>query len=425
MKIAIIGTGIAGNVVAARLHPHHDITVFEATDHVGGHTHTHDIEHAGGLYAIDTGFIVFNKCTYPNFLHLLAQLGIEPQPSKMSFSVQCARSGIEYSGRNLNTLFAQRRNLLRPGFLGMLRDILRFNRNAPALLEGSEDDLGLGAYLQRNGYGRAFVEHYIIPMGAAIWSADPKQMYDFPARYFIQFFANHGLLSVNKHPQWYVIPGGSRSYVDRLATSFLDRIRLNTPVRHIRRHPDRVAVYTEDAGTEHFDQVFLACHSDQALAILDDASVAERSVLGAIRYQPNEAVLHTDVSLMPKRRLAWAAWNYHVPAGKQHQAAVTYNMNILQDLRAPVQFCVTLNNPDAIDPRTIIKRIRYDHPVYTAQAVQAQQRHCEINGAQRTYFCGAYWGYGFHEDGVVSALRALQHFNEHQAHAQLHLRRTA
>ncbi|UCE89534.1 MAG: FAD-dependent oxidoreductase [Pseudomonadota bacterium] len=425
MKIAIIGTGISGNVVARRLHERHDITVFEANDYVGGHTHTHDIEHDDRHYALDTGFIVFNERTYPNFVQLLDEIGAESQPSEMSFSVKCERTGLEYNGQNLNTLFAQRRNLLNPGFFRMLRDILRFNREAPKLLARDHDHLTLGEFLARGRYCSQFIEQYVIPMGAAIWSSAPEQMHRFPARYFMQFFHNHGLLSVNNRPQWRVIKGGSRAYVERLVAPFRDRIRTATPVEMVRRCNGYVEITARGGLPERFDQVFIACHSDQALRMLADASAREREVLGAIPYQANEAVLHTDSSLLPRRRLAWAAWNYHVLPEQRGRVAVTYDMNILQGLKAPATFCVTLNNTDAIDPRHLIKRISYHHPVFTPKGVAAQQRHGEVSGVNRTYYCGAYWRYGFHEDGVVSALAALQQFEENNAHEQLHLRRAS
>jgi predicted NAD/FAD-binding protein len=415
MKIAVIGTGIAGNVVAHRLARQHDITVYEAANRVGGHSNTVDVELGGRRWAVDTGFIVYNDVTYPNFLALLDELEVDSQPSEMSFSVSDRHSGLEYNGASLNALFAQRRNLLRPTFYRMLLDILRFNREAPALLEDPEAHLTLGDFLDGHGYSRAFVDHYIMPMGAAIWSAMPESMRRMPAAFFIRFFHNHGLLSVNDRPTWRVISGGSRTYVDRLVGGHRHRIRLNAPVQWIRRHPESIELKAAGAPAERYDRVFLACHSDQALRLLADPTPPEREVLGAIPYQGNEAVLHTDASLMPRRRRAWAAWNYHVPRQSDNpdgRVMLTYNMNILQGLSAPVQFCVTLNNREAIDPSKIIDVIEYDHPVFTPAAIEAQKRHREINGAKRAYFCGAYWRYGFHEDGVVSALNALEHFEE-------------
>jgi len=422
MKIAIIGTGIAGNVAAYHLCKQHEVTVFEANEHIGGHSHTHDIEWHGQSYAVDTGFIVFNYKTYPQFTRLLQELDVTVQPSNMSFSVKCEHSGLEYNGNNLNSLFAQRRNLFRPSFYRMLRDILRFNREATALIEADAANMSLGEFLRAAGYGREFIEQYLVPMGAAIWSADPQLMEQFPARFFIRFFHNHGLLGVNDRPQWYVIKGGSREYVRKLSAPFADRIRTRAPVEQITRHPTHVHIKLRGQEAEHFDQVFIATHSDQALRMLSDATRTEREVLSAIPYQSNTAVLHSDASILPKRRLAWAAWNYHLLPRERGRVPVTYNMNILQGINAPVQFCVTLNNSAAIDPDKIIKQITYHHPIFTPEGIAAQQRQREINGVNRTYYCGAYWRYGFHEDGVISALAALDHFQE-QSHAQLSLSR--
>jgi predicted NAD/FAD-binding protein len=423
MKIAVVGTGIAGNVAAYHLAREHDITVFEADDRIGGHTHTVAVEHEGREYAVDTGFIVFNARTYPNFLDLLSELGVGWQDSDMSFSVRHQGSGLEYKGSTLNTLFAQRRNLGRPSFYRMIRDILRFNRQAPALLQPGVGEITMDRYLEQGAYSRQFIDHYIMPMGAAIWSARPEIMGRMPAKFFVRFFENHGLLSVQDRPVWRVISGGSRSYVNKLVAGHRDRIRLHAPVQAIWRRPDHVLVKARGTEAERFDRVFIAAHSDQALAMLADPSPAERSVLGAIAYQPNEAVLHTDAALMPVRRLAWAAWNYHILRTRQGRVALTYNMNILQSIDAPVQFCVTLNNSSAIDPARIIGSYRYDHPVFTPEAVAAQARHAEISGRRRTYFCGAYWRYGFHEDGVVSALAALQQFKQQSRDEERDLRR--
>ncbi len=423
MKIAIVGAGIAGNVAAWHLHREHDITVFEAGAYAGGHSHTHELEQAGKRYAVDTGFIVFNDWTYPNFIRLLGELGVASQPSAMSFSVRDEASGLEYNGTSLNTLFAQRSNLLRPSFLGMLRDILRFNREAPALLEAPGGELPLGEVLARGGYGRAFVERYIVPMGAAIWSTDPASMQRFPARFFVRFLHNHGMLSVNQRPRWRVIRGGSARYVEQLTAPFRDRIRLRTPVESVRRLPGSVIVKARGRDAERFDALFLACHSDQALRLLADPSPAERAVLSAIPYQENEAVLHTDTRLLPRKRRAWAAWNYHVLREPGERVALTYNMNILQGLDAPEPYLVTLNRGDQIDPAKVIKRITYHHPQFTPAGVAAQARQAELNGPLNTYYCGAWWRHGFHEDGVVSALAALDHLR--QRHAQRPLYRSA
>jgi len=404
VKVAIVGAGIAGNVAAWHLHrAGHAVTVFEAGSHVGGHTHTHLID---GV-AIDTGFIVYNERTYPHFTALLKELGVESQPSHMSFSVRNEASGIEYNGTRLATVFAQRRNLVRPSFYRMLADIVRFNREAPRLLAQSASPC-LGEYLEEHRYSREFIGNYLVPMGAAIWSNDPQRMLGFPARFFVHFLANHGMLSIDDRPQWRVIRGGSARYVEKLTAPFRDRIRLGTPVRSVRRIPGAVL-----ADGERFDYAFIACHADQALALLADPSPLECEVLGAIRYQENEAVLHTDTALLPHRRHAWAAWNYHVLPQHHGPVALTYNMNILQSLESRETYCVTLNRTHDIAPRSILKRITYYHPLFTPEAVAAQQRHAELNGTQRTYYCGAYWGFGFHEDGVVSALSALRSFEAH------------
>ncbi len=424
MKIAVIGTGIAGNVAAYSLSKEHDVTVFEANDYIGGHTNTHDIELNDRHYAIDTGFIVFNYRTYPAFTKLLAEMDVDVQPTNMSFSVKHERSGLEYNGNTLNSLFAQRRNLFRPSFLRMVRDILRFNREAVASLENEDTELPLGEYLQKHKYSDEFRNHYIIPMGAAIWSTDPELMQTFPARFFIRFFHNHGLLSVNDRPLWHVIKGGSRNYLDPLVSAFSNNIRLSTPVKSIRRYPTHVDIETAKHGIERFDAVFIATHTNEALRMLDQATPVEKAVLGAIPYQKNEAVLHTDTALLPKRRLAWAAWNYHILKQQKDRVALTYNMNILQGIDSPETFNVTLNNSNAIDPAKILKRISYEHPLFTPESVAAQARHAEVNGTRRTWYCGAYWHNGFHEDGVVSALEAVEHFNE-SMYEELHLRRAS
>jgi predicted NAD/FAD-binding protein len=423
MRIAVIGAGISGMVAAYRLCSEHDVTVYEAGGYIGGHTNTVDVSEQGRDLAIDTGFIVHNDWTYPNFVALLEELGVPWQESDMSFSVRCEKSGLEYNGTSLNSLFAQRRNLVRPSFLRMVADILRFGSQAQALLAPGAPDLSLGDYLRENGYSRFFIEHYIVPMGAAVWSSRPADMLQFPARFLVEFFANHGFLSVNHRPVWRVIRGGSREYVKRLTAPYATRIRLNTPVDSLIRQPLKVCMRLKNGTVEHFDQVFIACHSDQALKMLGDASTAERAILGAIAYQENEALLHTDIRLMPRRRLAWAAWNYHIPQGPVERAAVTYNMNILQSLHAAEQYMVSLNRSEEIDPKRVLGRYVYHHPVYTAAAVAAQRRRSEINGTQRTYYCGAYWGYGFHEDGVKSAQDSLGEFARRERYAQPNLQR--
>lgn len=425
MKIAVIGTGIAGNVVAHRLCEEHDVTVFESNDYVGGHSNTVTVPTTEGDLNLDTGFIVFNDRTYPNFLRLLDELGVESQKSSMSFSVQCMRSGLEYNGSTVNSLFAQRRNLLRPSFYRMIRDILRFNREATELLYRDDANLSLADFLRQRGYSKEFVRQYVIPMGAAIWSAEPDTIAKMPASFFARFFHNHGLLSIKDRPVWRVIRGGSREYVCKLVHGHRDRIRLNCQVTSVTRQPDRVLIRAKGMEPEAFDYAFLACHSDQALHLLGDALPIERRVLGAIPYQTNEAILHTDASLMPTHKRAWAAWNYHIPIAENPRAAVTYHLNRLQDLNASQQFFVTLNSEKQIRPSAVLRKIAYAHPVFMAESVDAQKHHNEINGLNRTYYCGAYWRNGFHEDGVVSALAALDQFEGRDEDAQQYFQRAS
>ena len=422
MRIAVVGTGIAGNTAAYKLRKDHDITVYEASSYVGGHTNTIDVIEGGANIAVDTGFIVFNDRTYPNFIQLLDEIGQESQPSIMSFSVSSGDGRLEYNGSGLNALFAQRRNILRPPFFRMIRDILRFNEEAMTTLPFEKDGQTVGGYLLKHGYGREFMHDYLVPMAAAIWSAEPVAIREMPLSFLVRFFDNHGLLQLKDRPKWRVIKGGSREYVKKLVAGHRDRIRLDTPVRRVIRHASGVEIVTDKRGREWYDAVFLACHSDQALAMLDRPTAVERDVLGAFRYQDNEAVLHTDAGILPKRRRAWAAWNYHIPEDPHRQVAVTYNMNMLQDLDCAEQYCVTLNNDRRIDPGRVLRRIEYQHPVFSLDAVAAQHRQVELN-TDRTFFCGAYWRNGFHEDGVVSALNAIAHFEERQSRGELHLRR--
>jgi predicted NAD/FAD-binding protein len=412
MKIAIIGGGISGLTTAHLLCGEHEITLFEANDYPGGHTNTLDVTHDGTNYAVDTGFIVFNERTYPNFIKLLERLGVPSQPSVMSFSAVCETSGLQYSATNLDTLFAQRRNLLSIHFWRMLLEILRFNR-ASAELYGSNDmSLTLGDYLQARGYSQMFIEKFLIPMGAAVWSADPDQFLKFPAAAFVQFFTNHGMLNVFDQPTWRVVTGGSRQYVEPLTRPFRDRIRLSSPVEGVRRGGDRVVVTPRGGEPEEFDHVVLACHSDQALAMLTDPSDVELELLGAIPYQKNDTVLHTDSRLLPSIPRARASWNCLLPRRQQDSVVLTYWMNLLQSIKAPVDFCVTLNSPEAIDPDSIIRRLVYHHPAYSTAAFEVQKRRDEISGVNRTSYCGAYWSWGFHEDGVKSALAVCRQFGK-------------
>lgn len=410
MRIAVIGSGIAGLASAWLLSRRHEVTLYEANDYLGGHTHTHDIALDGRRYAVDTGFIVHNPVHYPLLTRLFDELGVASQPTTMSFAVHNEATGLEYNATSLDALFCQRRNLLSPRFIGMVRDLFRFYREAPTLLGGTDQGPTLGEWLAERRYGAAFRDEHLVPMASALWSSPAEQILAFPARYLVQFMANHQMLQVAGRPEWRVVRGGSASYVRAMRRRWQVRERLGNPVRDIRRDGLGVTV-TSAAGSERFDQVVLACHSDQALALLADASDRERAILGAIPYQANDVVLHTDATLLPRRRKAWAAWNAFIPRESGAPCTVSYCMNLLQSLDAPEPFVVTLNRSEAIDPAKVLRRLRYHHPVYTHAAVAAQRRKAEIQGINRTWFAGAYWGWGFHEDGMRSAVEVADALN--------------
>jgi predicted NAD/FAD-binding protein len=417
VRIAIIGGGVSGLVCAHMLHREHELVVFEAGEHAGGHANTVRVQTDGGVHDIDTGFIVFNDRNYPHFASLLAELGVPTQPSRMSFGVSDG-ADFEYSSASPNGLFASRRQLLTPSFHRMVAELPRFHRDARTLLAGDEDP-SLAQWLTQRRYSREFVQRLILPQACAVWSADPRQMWSFPARFLVEFFDNHGMLAFRDRPRWRTITGGSRSYVHALTQPWRDRIRLDTPVTEIAREDEHVTVSARGCEPERFDAAVIATHSDQALALLADPSEREHELLGALPYQRNDAVLHTDRTLLPRRRRAWASWNYHLDADRDggERCALTYHINGLQSLRAEREFCVTLNRTDAIDPEKIIHTIRYEHPVYTPAGVAAQSRHREISGRNRTHYCGAYWGWGFHEDGVDSALRVVRELAARRAQA--------
>jgi len=410
MRVAVVGAGVSGLVVAHLLDRAHDVTVFEANDYAGGHTNTIRVDTPNETHQVDTGFIVFNDRNYPNFERLLSRLGVGSQRSTMSFSVSDGMGDFEYSSASPSGLFAKRAHLLTPWFHRMVADLGRFNRAARELLDDRAEDVSLADWLERHRFSRAFIERLIVPQASAVWSAPPHQMGSFPARFLAEFFDNHGMLSLRGRPGWRTVRGGSARYVEALTRAFSGRLRLRTPVDAVTRHPDHVLITPRGSEAERFDQVVLATHSDQSLALLPDASDREHEILGALPYQSNEAVLHTDVGLLPHRRRAWASWNYHLLPEAREMTTVTYHMNRLQSLRAEREFCVTLNHTRAIDPAHVIRTIPYAHPVYTAAGVRAQARVHEIDGRNRTHFCGAYWGWGFHEDGVRSALRVGQRF---------------
>jgi uncharacterized protein len=411
VRIAIVGAGIAGLTCAHVLGRRNEITLFEAEPRLGGHAHTIRVDLPGGSHEVDTGFIVHNDRNYPGFQRLLEQLGVATQPSDMSFSVSDG-AGFEYSGASPNGLFACRSHLVKPSFHRMVRDLLRFNREARSLVARNGSGPSLGEFLDAGGYSRAFVDKLIVPQASAVWSADPAQMWEFPASFLAEFFDNHGMLAQRDRPRWRTIAGGSARYVEALAAPLLDRVRTATPVRALARRDDAVELVPERGEPERFDAVVVAAHSDQALAMLAEPTPAEREVLGAIPYQPNEAVLHTDARLLPRRRRAWASWNFHLEPEPAGRTTVTYHMNRLQSLAAEEQLCVTLNRSAAIDPARVIATIPYAHPVFTRAGIAAQARWEEISGADRVHYCGAYWGYGFHEDGVASALRVCRRLGE-------------
>ena len=430
MKIAIVGTGVSGLVAAHALHRDHDVTIYEADGRVGGHARTVDVEVDGVMHAVDTGFIVYNKANYPEFTALLRELNVATQPTEMSFSVTDAGTGLEYRGSNLNSLFAQRKNLTRPSFLRLLTDIVRFNRAArrlvanetrwqgadrlPAAGDDGRGDESIESFLRRGHYSASFVEQFLVPFGSAIWSADPSTFTRFPVRSYARFMQNHGLLGLPGRTQWRTIRGGSREYVDRLVAPFADRIRLRTAVHKVVADPSDLASAVElltDLGPERFDRVIIAAHSDQALEMLADPAPAERAILGSISYQPNTATLHTDARFLPASRRARASWNSSVDRGG-HRATVTYWMNALQTIISESPILLTLNQRDAIDPRQVLAEFEYQHPVFDLEAMRAQPRRREIQGARGIYFVGAYWGYGFHEDGVQSALEVARAIRE-------------
>ena len=413
-NIAIIGSGISGLTSAYLLSKKHNVTVFEKNDYIGGHTATVDIEKDGIPYAIDTGFIVFNDKTYPNYLALLDEIGIGKKATEMSFSVHNCHTGLEYNGHNLNTLFAQRRNLLNPKFWLLVKEILRFNKLCKGIYEADvyQPGLTLGEFLTVHKFSDFFAEHYILPMGAAIWSSSLEQMEEFEFRFFVQFFHHHGLLNIADRPQWYVIPNGSRSYLAPLCEPFKNNIYLNANILGITRNDNKVQIHFDNPDDKQtFDEVIIACHSDQALSLLSDATEDEEALLSDMPYSENSVILHTDVSLLPDRETAWASWNYQLSQDRSKPASVTYNMNILQGFYSDHTFCVTLNQKQDIDPDKILKEYNYHHPIFSSASIRAQQQRDLICGKQHTHFAGAYWHSGFHEDGVRSAVEVAQRFD--------------
>ena len=413
MKIAIIGSGISGLTSAYLLNRNHDITVFEANDYIGGHTHTHNIKIKDKEYAVDTGFIVYNERTYPNFIKLLDTLGVERQLSTMGFSVKSASEDYEYAGESLNSLFAKRSNIFRLGFLRMLYEMYRFGKKSDSTGLGLDVSITLGTYLRSENYSNEFINYFIIPMGAAIWSTPANKVLDMPAYFFIKFFYNHGMLEIINRPKWWVIKDGSSAYIKNIIKEFESKINLSSPIRTVSRLDNGIEIETANSEKSlMFDAVVFATHSDQALAMLTDPTEREKDILSSIPYQKNEVLLHTDSSVLPKRKLAWASWNYQLDSNPESPVVLTYNMNILQSLDCDETFCVTLNDHQSVDKSKVLKKITYHHPLFTVKGIEAQKRKLEISGVNNTYYCGAYWHNGFHEDGVASAIEVCKHFGE-------------
>ena len=410
MKIAIVGSGISGNSLAYTLSKEHDITLFEKNNRLGGHSHTHEIISQGKKINVDTGFIVFNKKTYPLFTKLLDELNVHYEKSDMSFSVFSKDRNFEYNGTTLNTLFSQRKNIFNYKFIKMIYEIIKFNKVALTLLS-AKTEISLETFLRQNNFSDYFCKNYILPMGSAIWSSNINSMLKFPAVFFVKFFNNHGMLNINDRPQWLTVTNGSKEYVEKLTASIKKNIRLNCPVKAVKRNKDSVEIKSSD-GTEIFDYIFFACHSDEALKLIIDPSAQEKKVLSSIPYSKNEVTLHTDESIMPNNKLTWAAWNYNIDSTNDMPIALTYNMNILQNLKTQQTILVTLNDNGNINPEKVLKKINYDHPLFSLKSVEAQKKYGVISGVNRTGYAGAYWGNGFHEDGISSAYNAIKFFKE-------------
>lgn len=404
-RVAIIGTGISGLTCGYYLsRDNRDVTLYEAADYIGGHTHTVDAEYNGEQSRIDTGFIVFNDRTYPRFIQMLDQTGVDYQPTEMSFSVRNDQIGLEYNGNNLNTLFAQRSNLASPRFWRMLADIVRFNRDVRKAA-AHDGTLTVGDYLAQTSYSSLFRDNYLLPMISAIWSMGLESCHEFPLSFFVRFFENHGLLDIANRPQWYTIQGGSSSYIEPFTRGYRDKILLNTPVTLVERTENGVEVHT-DAGSAVYDQLIFACHADQALELLQHPSPVEQEVLSKFQFSDNRVILHTDSSHLPRSRTAWASWNYRMVDSAREQSTLTYNMNILQRLNKKHTYLVSLNQE--IEDTFVIESFDYSHPIYTTQMIDAQDQWQKVSGVDRIHFCGAYWFSGFHEDGVRSGLRVFE-----------------
>ena len=413
MKIAIIGSGISGLTAAYLLNRKHDVTIFEANDYIGGHTHTHKVNIDGKKYSVDTGFIVYNERTYPNFIKLLDLLNVERQLSTMGFSVKSISKDYEYAGESLNSLFAKRSNIFRFGFLRMLYEMYHFGKKADSSGIGLDASVTLGDYLKKEKYSGEFINYFIIPMGAAIWSTPANKVLNMPAYFFIKFFYNHGMLETINRPNWWVIKNGSSEYIKKIIRGFENKINLSPHVKTVARKNEGIEIQlAKKEETLKFDSVIFATHSDQALEMLENPTDTEKDILSSIPYQKNEVLLHTDSSVLPRRKLSWASWNYQLDSDPALPVVLTYNMNILQSINCKETLCVTLNDHNSVDETKILKKITYHHPLFNGKSIEAQKRKSEISGVNNTHYCGAYWRNGFHEDGVVSALDVCKDFGE-------------
>lgn len=410
-RVVVIGAGISGLAAAYLLSRRHRVHLFEKDGRLGGHTHTVAHTTPAGALPLDTGFLVHNDRTYPNLVRLFREIGVGTRDSDMSFAVSCRRTGLAYSSRGLNGFFAERRSLLRPSHYRLLREIVRFNATAPALLEDPEGDRQtLGEFLEAHRFSERFVEWYVLPMASAIWSASLDAIRRFPALTLVRFFDNHGLLTLTSQPTWKVVANGSHSYIPLLTAPLADRIHTGVSITAIERHESHVVLRFADRPAMDVDDVVLACHGDQVLPLLLDATDRERDVFGRFATTANVAVLHTDPSLLPAQPRARASWNYLLGEAAGRPPTVTYDLNRLQGLRTREQYCVTLNPAVEIAEQRVIRRMRYTHPLYTREAIAAQARWAEVSGIDRTHYCGAYWGHGFHEDGLNSAIRVARAF---------------
>lgn len=412
MRIAIIGSGISGLVCAYLLHKSHDISVFEANDYIGGHTNTVELERPDGVYSVNTGFIVFNEVTYPNFCKLINKLGVATQASNMSFSVRHERTGLEYSSKSFGALLAQQKNILSVSYWRMLREISKFRSKLGAHMDSKTADIDLSEFLQKHRFSQRFIDHFVVLLGASLGSIEPGKIMEFPARTFGRFFENHGFLQTTSPVEWRVISGGSHQYVKKLIASFEDKIELRTPVTHVERAEDYVKLAFSGRPQELFDQVIFATHSDQALRLLEEPTDDELRILRTVPYQENELILHTDESILPLNRNAWSSWNYFLTGEESNGASITYNMNMLQSIQSEETFCLSLNMRDRIEPEKVLGRYQYQHPIFINSSLSLQKSHGIISGNNRTHFCGAYWGDGFHEDGVNSALAVARFFGK-------------